>query len=304
MRYSLVPRFERLCALARMWLLNMLPGGKLGRGYVVGLIVVMGMLLISCSSTVNYTHPLEPRFVGNFAGTPSHPDGRLKVVSYNVAFGENVDAVAQELAEIDELKDADIILLQEMDEAGTEYVAKALDYNYVYFPASVHQFHDKNFGNAILSKWPISDAGKFILPYTSPRNGEQRIAVKAVVKVGDTDILTYSVHTETVWLGPKKRAAQVEALLSDIPQYEHIVVGGDFNTVTPRSITRLEERFNRAGLEKASNGVDYSVKVAPVQLTLDHIFTKGMSVIQTGYAHQAAASDHFPVWVEAALNPR
>ena len=55
--------------------------------------------------------------------------GAIKVVSYNISFAEHIDLAIQELGEFE---DADVILLQEMDEAGTELVAKSLKYDYVY----------------------------------------------------------------------------------------------------------------------------------------------------------------------------
>jgi hypothetical protein len=127
----------------------------------------------------------------------------------------------------------DILLLQEMDEAGVETIAQALQYNYVYYPASIHTENSRNFGNAILSKWPLLNPAKVLLPYENPRNGQQRIATRAEAQVGERVVLVYSLHSETFWLGPAQRAAQIEALAQDIdPAAPYVIVGGDFNSFT------------------------------------------------------------------------
>jgi len=204
---------------------------------------------------------------------------------------------------VEELKDADIILLQEMDETGTEAIAKAIGYNYVYYPASIHSRSDKNFGNAILAKWPIHASEKIILPHKSPRNQEIRIAVKAIVTIDGMEIPTYSVHTETYWLGHQKRDAQVDALIESIDtSYPHIIVGGDFNTLTPRSVKELEDSFSEIGMERATESIGSTVKYPALEFTLDHIFTKGMTVIDACKSEEAEASDHRPIWTE--LMPR
>lgn len=266
---------------------------------IVVLLFAACILLASCGPTSNYLNALEPQFVGNFSNQSSDFSGTVKVVSYNIRFAENTDLAIYEFSEFDELKDADIILLQEMDETGTEAIAQALGYDFVYYPASIHHRNDKNFGNAILAKWPIHASEKMILPYKSPRNQQIRIAVKAIVTIDGVEILTYSVHTETFWLGHQKRDAQIDALLESIDtSYQYIIVGGDFNTLTPGSIKELEESFHEIGMERATQGIGYTAKYAPFEFTFDHIFTQGMTVIEAGKSEEAEASDHLPIWTK------
>jgi endonuclease/exonuclease/phosphatase family metal-dependent hydrolase len=261
------------------------------------------VLLASCGPASNYLNALEPQFVGSFSDHSSEFNGTIKVVSYNISFAENINRAIYELSEFDELTDADIILLQEMDETGTEAIAQALGQDYVYYPASIHGHSDKNFGNAILAKWPILASEKIILPHKSPRNQEIRIAVKAIVTIDGLEILTYSVHTETFWLGRQKRDGQVDALIEGIDtSHPYIVVGGDFNTLTARSVKELERSFSEIGMERATKGVGYTAKYAAFEFVLDHIFTQGMTVIDAGKSDEAEASDHLPIWT--TLTPR
>lgn len=259
------------------------------------------LLVVSCGSVQNYPDAFEPEFIGSYATPAADFSGSIKVVSYNISFGEDVALAISELSELDELKNADIILLQEMDEVGTQSIAQTLGYNFVYFPASIHNRNNRNFGNAILSKWPIDAPQKIILPFKSPRNQQIRIAVQAVVTINEEQILTYSVHTETFWLGPRKREEQIDGLVESIAtESQYILVGGDFNTLTRQSVEELEETFRGIGLERVSRATGYTARYGPLEFTLDHIFSRGLSVIEAGKSKKATASDHLPIWVIVA----
>jgi endonuclease/exonuclease/phosphatase family metal-dependent hydrolase len=244
------------------------------------------------------TYALGPGFVGQLAPGRPEFDGYVKVISYNISFGQEIDLAARELAELEELREADIILLQEMDETGTARIAHTLGCNFVYYPASIHNRHGRYFGNAILSKWPMKDHGRIVLPHRNPKDGQQRIAVRATVIVDGLEVLVYSVHTETAWLSAGKRADQVATLVDSIGRrHPHVIVGGDFNTLTPGAVTELERRFEAAGLERASGGAGPTVRFESLGLTLDHIFVRGMTILAAGTAQEVASSDHLPVWV-------
>ncbi len=248
---------------------------------------------------VNYNDESEPVFIGSFAETPPDFSEDLTVVSSNTHFVENIGLAIEELQEIPKI---DILLLQEVDEIETERIARALRHNYVYYPASVHTKHDKNFGNAILSSWTIKEAEKLILPHENPKNGQIRIAVCAIVVVNKVEILTCTVHTETPWLGYKKRLEQVDFLINNIDEdAEFVIVGGDFNTVSSRSITDLDDRFGDIRLERATHRVGVTTTRLPVGFAMDHIYTRGMSVLDAGKHSQAKASDHLPVWAQLDL---
>ncbi|MDH3724352.1 MAG: endonuclease, partial [Thermoleophilia bacterium] len=82
-------------------------------------------------------------------------DGRLRVVSWNIRFGEEIEAALGVLHSSDAVKGSDLLLLQEMDEEGVDAIARSLGHNYVYGAATVHSRTGKNFGNAVLSPWPL-----------------------------------------------------------------------------------------------------------------------------------------------------
>ena len=104
------------------------------------------------SDGINYTNLNEPRYFSqNDRETPEEFDGTLKVVSYNIKFSKKIDKALDLLKGSNELKQADIIFLQEMDEIGVQKIADTLHYNYVYYPAVKHPLYNRDFGNAIVT---------------------------------------------------------------------------------------------------------------------------------------------------------
>ena len=62
----------------------------------------------------------------------------LKVVTWNIKWGIEAEAAAEMLATNAALKDADIIVLQEMYEGAVQLVAARLGAGYVYYAATLH----------------------------------------------------------------------------------------------------------------------------------------------------------------------
>ncbi len=263
--------------------------------------ILIGSFLVSCAAPMNYLEPDAPKFKEDFAATPSSSllsrKDTIKVITFNIAYAKNIDRAIHELGEWPELQDADILLLQEMDDHGTKRIAQTLQYNYVYYPASVHPRYDKPFGNAILSKWPISVEAKIILPHTNPLRKQRRIAVSATISIGNDQIKVYNIHTETPLLSRSKRLDQVKTLIEyilDQNPLDYIIVGGDFNTAGRQEIESVTQLFNEIGLKRATKKAGATSKFF---LTVDHIYIKGLHVIDTGKGKKSRVSDHFPVWV-------
>jgi endonuclease/exonuclease/phosphatase (EEP) superfamily protein YafD len=247
-----------------------------------------------------YDDPQGPKFEGTFAPAAPTYQQTIKVVSYNIDDGKEVEQATRELGMYNPLRGADFILLQEMDEYGTNKLAHELQYNYIYYPSTRPKRNARNFGNAVLSRWPLSEAEKLILPHKHPTNKQLRIAAKATAVLPDREVTLYSVHTETYTVITRHRRAQVQTIVDDIGTGDHaVIVGGDFNTVSGRSIRRLKKLFGAIGLVRASSGAGTTVKKYYTRPSAaDHIFTRGFTVKDRGSLHATLASDHFPVWVE------
>ena len=253
----------------------------------------------SCTLAENYDDPDGPRYSADFA-PPLHPDAdaldELSVCSFNIEFAERVGEAIGDLRGDEHLRSCTVLLLQEMDWPGARRVAEALALDVVYYPGSVH--HGKDFGNAVLSRWPIVDDEKLILPHRNPSNGRIRIAVRATLEAPFELVTAYSVHSDTPWLGPAARLDQAEAVADDAARFEWpVVVGGDFNTSDPGSVERTVELFESREFTWATARVPATAESLLGASSIDHVFVKSLSVTGAGTV-PSDASDHQPIWVE------
>jgi len=200
--------------------------------------------LVSCVSGQDYLDPQGPVYEGDYAAPAESFDGSIKVVTWNLKFAENPAEAIAALAQVEEIRDADVLLLQEMDEASVDAIARELDYNYVYYPATIHPHHEKNYGTAILTKWLIVNHRKIPLPNSVSRVKQLRIAMMAEIQVEDRLLDVYNAHLEISWMLARSGRTQVDYLFAQIdPHADWTIVGGDFNSWSPGSIDYLEERL-------------------------------------------------------------
>ncbi len=224
----------------------------------------------------------------------------MRVVTWNIQFGLEVARAADELAALEQSRPIDILLLQEMDEPGTAAIAERLGASYAYRCAAPHAKTGRDFGNAVVSRWPIVESREIALPYQAPVQGQPRSATHAVVDVDGTTMSAYSVHTEVPSLPLRQRRAQFDTLAADIERQATgpVVVGGDFNTVTERGVTALDRSMARAGLQRVSGSVGHSYRRLGRAMSLDHVFVAGLRVEAIGTMSDATASDHVPLWLD------
>ena len=163
-------------------------------------------------------------------------------------------------------------------------------------PASIARKTRRDFGDAILSRWPIAADRKIILPHHARFEGTQRIATAATIVVKGLPLRVYSVHLATmVELGPGSRREQVRAIVADAADYPHVVVSGDMNS------SSVGEEFERAGFRWVTERNPHTHHF----WTFDHVFLKGLEPqngAATGVVRDTlGASDHRPVWAVAVL---
>jgi endonuclease/exonuclease/phosphatase family metal-dependent hydrolase len=256
------------------------------------------LLLSACQTQGNYTTPEGPRFA---AAPPPHlvhadPADTIKVVSFNVEFALQVDSALKVLRTDPEAANADVILLQEMDNPGARYIARSLGMWYVYYPSTRHFKHSRDFGNAVLSRWPIIDDRKIVLPHVARVYKTMRTATAASILIGNDTVRVYSAHLGTVAnITNAQRQEQVETILADAAPFRRVIMGGDMN-------------HPNVGQVAVAAGYQWPTEKGPPTATvgrLDHIFFRGLSIPQENAAGTVLethnASDHRPIWARAAL---
>jgi endonuclease/exonuclease/phosphatase family metal-dependent hydrolase len=170
-------------------------------------------------------------------------------------------------------------------------------------PSAVHPTSGRDFGVGILSRWPILEPRKLVLPHRHRLRGLQRAAVAATVATPLGPVRVYGVHLETP-LGATNgaRADQARLVLADAATWSGpVIVAGDFNGAGG---DRAVEDAGFIWLTRRIGGT-----AGP--LSIDHIVVRdlcagagraaGRGVVPRGI------SDHRPVWAvvqRCATSPR
>jgi endonuclease/exonuclease/phosphatase family metal-dependent hydrolase len=262
--------------------------------------LLAALLATGCAKARNYTDPAGPIYVGDGGRPPttlSAADDDVRVVTFNVKFARHVDRAIALLQRPGPLRDADVLVMQEMDEPGAEAVACALGMNHVYVPSAVHPSAHHDFGVAVLSPWPLTDAKKVPLPHEHRFRKTRRAAVAVTVRLPSGPVRVYGLHLESpAGLGGGGRRDQARAVLADASAWSGpTVVAGDFN--------------GRGGAaEMAQAGYLWAterVRRTSSLFSFDHVLARGLCPAGDEAAAKeddaTNASDHDPVW--AVLRP-
>jgi len=257
------------------------------------------ILLAGCRTGRDYLNPEGPRFTGvpRVAPSNAHADvDTLRLVSFNIEFALRVDSAIAVIQAASALRNADVIMLQEMDEQSTQRVADALGLWYVYYPAIFHLKTRRNFGNAVLSRWPIVEDKKILLPHASRFARTHRSATAATIRIGAFLVRVYSTHLGTLAdIGGRARRDQLSVLLADAAHYPRVVIGGDMNDASVGRVAR-------------ERGYAWPTEQGPRTTSLgrwDHIFIRGLESPDSAAAGTVldvrGTSDHRPVWAAGIL---
>jgi endonuclease/exonuclease/phosphatase family metal-dependent hydrolase len=249
--------------------------------------------IAACARATNLLEPATPLFSGEYA--PRIPDtattSHIRIVTFNIKLGRRIDR-AIEVLRSDSLRDADILALEEMDDAGVDRIARALRLNYVYYPGSIHPTDHRYFGPAVLTRWPIERSWKLFLPHKSRLRHQQRTATVAELRLRGRRIRVYAVHLETPFrFSDAARKDQVRTILADAAGFNGpVVIAGDFNSYG------IGPFLVRHGYRWLTARLDPTISI----FSWDHIFVRHLSRARpasAGVVRQVhGASDHRPVW--------
>lgn len=266
------------------------------------LLALLCLLAASCAGPLNFTDTRGPRYAGCCVPAVTDPDpDSLRLVTFNIQYSLAIDDAIALFHRERALRKADVVLLQEMDVAGTRRIAHALGMNYVYYPAVIHPINGRPFGNAILARWPIEQDRKLLLPFPGRFARTRRIAVAGTIRVGGRSVRLYSVHLGTgVETPPERRRAQAMAITADADTAgtDAVIIGGDVNS------ERVGRVFDGEGYAWVTRALPATASV----LSLDHFFVRGVALTRPDargvISDNAGASDHKPLWVTVALRGR
>ena len=257
------------------------------------------VLLISCGKETN---DQTPTII-----TPSSKDVvYLKVMTYNIAGAASSSGVRSlpDLAEVIKKADPDLIAIQEVDVFTTRngkdvHLARdlaALCGMEYWFFAKAMDFHDGEYGDAILSKYPFKETEAYTLSGDwEGQRIETRSAARVTVEVGGKDIDFISTHFDHT-SDEKWRILQANELVGIVKERDlPVVVGGDLNcTPTSEPMKILYQELLSPCKSNSCLGTFVGSKNA-----IDHLMYRSNDALTLSsygvYAWADKESDHFPV---------
>jgi endonuclease/exonuclease/phosphatase family metal-dependent hydrolase len=289
------------------------------RRFPLAALLVLSPLALSAGPQCRYIPADDPSRlpceIQTAASAPAGPRATLRVATFNVHYGDDVPALAAAIGASDSLKDADILLLQEIEsypaQARARDLARRLGMHVVYAPARPKR--DGTHGLAILSRYPVSDVEIVRLPQFELGWGtRRRIALTATVDWNDTPVHVANAHLDTR-LTLAQRRAQIQPVLEQAARHERAVVGGDMNTIScleallpgvPVLLPGLSQgpafdQFMRAqGFSAPFHSIGWT---GPLRQRLDGLFLRGLGAAAVGKDTAVDVSDHLPLWADVVL---
>ena len=217
----------------------------------------------------------------------------LRVMTFNIHHGEGVDSVyeIERIAQFIREHQAGLIGCQEVDNGYSErsryedqpqILKDKLNFQIFYGP-NIRE----NYGNLILSKYPILDAENVALP--NPEEKEPRGIIIASININNETISFLNTHLSAY--SSKNRALQIQRIREIIVDLPHpIILVGDFNTRPSRQLQPLLE-----------GGMLYSTReILELEEGIDDILVseKFRDSVLEGKLIPNKISDHPAYWID------
>ena len=246
----------------------------------------------------------------------------LRVASFNVHYAHDLPALAASVRANHALRQADVLLLQEIESHQSEgssrarQLAAALEMNYVYAPARPTEDGGTH-GLAVLSRFPLDDAEIVPLPrYDLGYRTRRRIALGVTVGVGGRPLRVYNVHLDTR-INIQDRLAQLQPVVEAAERQvlAEVIIGGDFNTNPFRWLFHrfpifrsdqagaMDDFMRQRGFSAPLAESGSTVNRAVLRGRVDSLYARGLTAQNSGVERDVDSSDHFPVWVDLAWPP-
>ncbi|MFN7138349.1 MAG: endonuclease/exonuclease/phosphatase family protein [Limisphaerales bacterium] len=236
----------------------------------------------------------------------SSPEKTFRVMTFNIHHGVGIDGKLdlERIAEVIKQEKADLVALQEVDkgiprsnklDVGGE-LAQMTGMRSVF--SNNYAFQGGQYGNAILSRFPIVSIDHRLLPKTDLP--EQRGWLKTVVNVHGRELSLWNTHID-------HRRDDTERMLA-VTKFKEwareeklpILFCGDFNALPgSRTFNEMTEQFDDVWL-KVGEGNGFTFPVKNSNRRIDYIFlSKGAGIEPIrAWVPQTEASDHLPVVAE------
>jgi endonuclease/exonuclease/phosphatase family metal-dependent hydrolase len=242
---------------------------------------------------------------------------QFKVVSYNIRWrsGDELRELIRLFQSDREIGGAAFLGLQETDRRKKrsaytntpKLIADELGMHYAWAaPPTAKPNEEEETGAAVLSVFPLSDVRRIVLPHPGPGK-RRRVALGATLKMGDTNVRIYSVHSETR-IAVDKKLEQMKAVLDDLktfPENMPAIILGDLNTWEPSAVKKTFKFFQQAGFQTPfDEDATFCRRIVlfDLKLKLDWIWLRRLSAVSFGIDRDIKISDHWPLWAVVNLD--
>lgn len=222
----------------------------------------------------------------------------IKVCSYNIRRAIGIDGkkdlknIHQVLVEIN----PDLIALQEVEmvpgvvgiSRQAHSLAGLLNMNYVYAP--VHRLKFGSVGNAVLSRYPILQDIKHLLPDSR----DERVCLQVDINVSGVGLSVFNVH---LCLNQVSRYRHLKYLLLPIIQESvfPVILAGDFNATPSMREIRMLNTYLHDSFQHNSGLYGNTYPADAPRVRIDYIYTDDKTRCFDFAIFKSRASDHLPI---------
>ena len=232
----------------------------------------------------------------------------VRIATYNVHRARGLDGRTrpERIAAVLRSIDADVVALQEVVGAGprggghAEEIGAALGMGWVMAPA--RQLRGHQFGNAVLSRFPITQHLEHDLSW---KTCEPRRMQRVDIAAHGCTLHLYNVHLGTALFERRHQAHRLASIVSDRHTTGPKLVLGDFNEWMRGLATNLlSEKLNSVDLRSYLKRKRTYPGLFPI-LHLDHIYYAGkLEIVGIALPRtrlSLVASDHLPLVADVRI---
>ncbi len=239
----------------------------------------------------------------------------LKIFTYNIQHGLDYKKLINKERVIDLDLISDIIKKYNPDIIGlnevyndinkkvtveqVKYIAQKLGYKYCYFGRAITILETIDYGNAIISRYPIEDVKVHMIedPIIKDENVhyETRNIIDTKININGEIINVFVTHMGLATTEQKNGIDKLISLIDD----EKIVIVGDFNMEEDNeNIKRLSNIVDNTSY--LFDDIKLSFPSINSKIKIDYIFTKNLKVKEAKILNEVG-SDHLPVIAKIEL---
>ena len=237
------------------------------------------------------------------------PADTITIASLNLDHQANFETVLRDIEAAPRLRDANIILLQEVAHVeGGPSIAKRLADRMGYqvaFAAEGPKIYDR--GLAVISKFPIEDSKvEWLTPYNLHFKTRHRFALAVKLRVPAGELRIWNAHLDTR-INPDQRLGQLQPVMDEAAKATGPrLIGGDFNTndfywiehmlpIPHGGGYRSKVRRAMAQLGFKTPFADQLVTLPVIRQHLDWMFVNGLEPLNST-TEPIPFSDHHAIW--------